>query len=263
MSLYVYESGPKEAPAIVFIHGGGFGGWMWQKQLEYFKVYHCIVPDLPEHGKSAGEKPLSLTKSAESVAGIIKERASGGRAHIVGHSLGAKVVIELLNLSPEAVDHAVAASALYNPSKLFNIAYSRSSNRLTASLTRYRWLMNAQAKQFKFPDEYYTGNFIKDSQALTAEVLDDIASEMYNHVKLPEGLSKAEVPSLIIAGGNELKAMKKSVGDMAKVLPDSKGIIINGALHNYPWAMCNLFNGIVDAWINDRPLPEKGIDYVK
>ena len=40
MAIYYVESGNKDAPTIVFIHGGGISGWMWAKQVEYFKDYH-------------------------------------------------------------------------------------------------------------------------------------------------------------------------------------------------------------------------------
>ena len=46
MPLYFEERGDKAATTIVFVHGGGTSGWMWGKQLEYFKDYHCLVPDL-------------------------------------------------------------------------------------------------------------------------------------------------------------------------------------------------------------------------
>ena len=59
MAFYVNEIGPASAPTLVFLHGGGGGGWMWQPQLEAFTDYHCLVPDLPEHGRSAEVKPFT------------------------------------------------------------------------------------------------------------------------------------------------------------------------------------------------------------
>ncbi len=64
MALYVNESGPASAPTVVFLHGGGGAGWMWQPQLEAFADYHCLVPDLPEHGRSAEVKPFTIAGSA-------------------------------------------------------------------------------------------------------------------------------------------------------------------------------------------------------
>lgn len=51
--LHYQEYGNKSAPTMmVFLHGAGVSGWMWDKQVDYFTDYHCVVPDLPEHGLS-------------------------------------------------------------------------------------------------------------------------------------------------------------------------------------------------------------------
>ena len=53
MNLHVKEIGQENQETIIFLHGCGLAGWMWDKQVESFKDYHCIVPDHPEHGRSA------------------------------------------------------------------------------------------------------------------------------------------------------------------------------------------------------------------
>jgi pimeloyl-ACP methyl ester carboxylesterase len=60
MALYIQESGPATAPTVVFLHGGGGAGWMWQPQIEQLGDYHCLVPDLPEQGQSVNEKPFTI-----------------------------------------------------------------------------------------------------------------------------------------------------------------------------------------------------------
>ncbi|MCM3358342.1 alpha/beta hydrolase [Psychrobacillus sp. MER TA 171] len=57
MALYYKEDGEQNEQIILFLHGGGVGGWMWDEQVQYFKgKYHCIVPDLPGHGREGTEK---------------------------------------------------------------------------------------------------------------------------------------------------------------------------------------------------------------
>ena len=73
MSLFYEEYGPSTAPTIVFLHGGGVSGWMWRPQIDHFKEdYHCLVPDLPEQGKSTDGTPFSIQNSAEQIAELIK-----------------------------------------------------------------------------------------------------------------------------------------------------------------------------------------------
>lgn len=52
--LSVCECGPATAPTICFLHAGGVSGWMWQPQVEVLQdTYHCLIPDLPEHGTAS------------------------------------------------------------------------------------------------------------------------------------------------------------------------------------------------------------------
>ena len=48
MALYIQETGSVTTPTIVFLHGGGGAGWMWQPQIDQLSDFHCLVPDLPE-----------------------------------------------------------------------------------------------------------------------------------------------------------------------------------------------------------------------
>jgi len=73
MTIYIKESGIDNAATILFIHGGGGGGWVWRPQVEKLTGYHCVIPDLPEQGLSLNEKPFSIKKSAHLMAEIIRK----------------------------------------------------------------------------------------------------------------------------------------------------------------------------------------------
>ena len=85
---------------------------MWQPQVERLADYHLLIPDLPGHGDSTGIRLTSIADAANRIAELIREQAHGGKAHVVGLSLGAQVAVYLLAQSPELVDHAVISSAL-------------------------------------------------------------------------------------------------------------------------------------------------------
>lgn len=224
---------------------------MWHKQVEHFSDYHCIVPDLPEHGKSINEGPLSLTDCADRIANLIESRANNSKAHVVGHSLGGKVVVELLSRRPDLVDHAVAASALSRPMFLLNLIHRPYIYKLSVAMIRNKGLLSLTAKQFKFPDKFYVENFKEDCNRLTPDSLYWIYDQLYQYQKIPTGLVNANVPTLIVAGEKEPKAMKQSVTDIVQALPKSKGILIKGADHTYPWAAYDEFNKIIGLWISD------------
>lgn len=259
MAMYFEERGNKTAATIVFIHGGGISGWMWGKQVDYFKDYHCLVPDLPEHGKSIEEGQISIRDSAYRIAELIKKHANGGKAHVVGHSLGAKVVVELLSIKPELIDHAIVASALFKPVPLMKLTHKHFVYKLTTSLLKLKWLTTFTVKQFNFTDKIYEDNCIKEFQGITDDILYRIYDELYQNLKLPEGLKKANVPTLVIAGEKELIAMRQSVVDIVNNLPNAKGILIENGLHTYPWVMYDDFNKIVEAWINNEQIVNQSV----
>src|SRR5579863_3294566 len=109
--LSVRECGPATTPTICFLHGGGVSGWMWRPQVESLQdTYHCLIPDMPEHGQSATIRPFTIADTAHRIAALICERAHGGRAHVIGLSEGAQVAVQILGSSPEVVDHAIISS---------------------------------------------------------------------------------------------------------------------------------------------------------
>ena len=254
MEIYFKEAGNKTGETIVFIHGGGISGWMWNKQLEYFKDYHCIVPDLPEHGNSMNAGEISIKESVNLIADIIKKHANGGRAHVVGHSLGAKVVVELLSTYPEIIDHAVIASALFRQIPIMKMTHKLFIYRLTVSMLKINWLLDLQVKQFKLPDRESEKNLKEDFRKMTADMLYRVYDELYQNLILPKGLDRAKVPALVIAGEKELNAMKQSVRDIVDELPNSKGILIKKGLHTYPMVMYDTFNEIVSSWLKNESI---------
>lgn len=245
MEMHVEQRGNKDAETIVFIHGGGVGGWMWEEQLKAFADYDCLVPDLPEHGESAAISPLTLEDCAERIAQLIRDRASGGKAILIGHSLGGKVIVQLLSQYPELVKKAVVASALFRPMLSMNAFLNRPTYRMIVWMMKQGRLLDMQAKQFKFPNAAYEENFKKDTRAQTVATLEHIYDELNKHLTIPLGLYRARLPVLVVAGEKEPKAMRGSVDDLIGMLPDAKKHMIPGALHNYPWAKAEEFNNLV------------------
>ena len=68
------EYGNMEGPLLVFIHGGGVGGWMWDKQIAYFKDYHCLVPTLQGHGGRSDETTFSIRGKCIEIIELIEQK---------------------------------------------------------------------------------------------------------------------------------------------------------------------------------------------
>lgn len=212
------------------------------------------MPDLPEHRNSMDAGPLSLHDCALRVADLIGKTVSGGKAHAIGHSLGGKTIVEMLALRPDVVDRAVIASALFRPAPVFQLTHRRYIYRMTVSMLKSEWALSATAKQFGFKEKEDADKLKEDFRRLTPDSLYRIYDQLYQHLKLPEGLTGCEAPALVVAGQKELKAMRLSVPDIVEQLPNSKGVIIKGANHTYPWEMSDTFNEIAKAWLEGKDI---------
>lgn len=251
MTIHFEVKGNKNKPCIVFVHGGGMSGWMWNKQVEYFSDYYCIVPDLPEHGKSLNNRLISLGDCADQVANLIEKETIHQKAHVIGHSLGGKVVVELLSKRPDLVDHAIVASALFRPMFLLKLIHQPFIYQMSAAMLKNKYMLELTAKQFKFPEHNDLENLMLDFKKLTPGSLYRIYDQLHLYNTIPTELNHVSAPTLVIAGGKEIKAMKQSVIELAGVLPNSKALFVKNENHAYPWRAFEIFNKIIRLWITD------------
>ncbi|KAL4783347.1 Alpha/Beta hydrolase protein [Aspergillus varians] len=89
--------------SIVLIHGAFVSSTWWDLVIPHLPTeYHIVAPDLPGHGQSSQQK-FSIQAAADAIAQLIREKATDGQAHVVGHSLGARVAIQLACAHPDLV----------------------------------------------------------------------------------------------------------------------------------------------------------------
>ena len=111
--------------AIVFIHG--FGGWggLWQWQVEHFKSQAKVITvDLPGHGQTPWV-PSGLLDMADGLRQVL-DRENISRAHWVASSFGGLLALMLLETSP---DRAATLSLIGAPPR-FSAALSKFLRRL-------------------------------------------------------------------------------------------------------------------------------------
>ncbi len=252
MSLFFKEFGSGNAQTIVLLHGGGGAGWMWQPQIEQLMDYHLLVPDLPEHGQSRALQPFTFVDAAAQVAELIRTKAHGGRAHLVGLSLGAQTIVQLLSQSPEVIDHAVISGALVRA--IPGIGLTRLMTQMYWPFKDAAWLIRANMKSLGIPDKYFA-EFAADTKAMTLDsfVRVTTANALF---RIPPNLDRVSVPTLFLVGQKELKLMHDSLRDLLKAMPSAQGCVVANAIHNWSMQLPDLFTQTVRAWITDRDLPQ-------
>jgi pimeloyl-ACP methyl ester carboxylesterase len=85
-----------DGPVVVLIHGAGMDGTVWQLQTRYLahRGVRAFAVDLPGHGRSAGETLTTVEDMADWIARFLTV-AGLGAAHVVGHSMGSFIALEL------------------------------------------------------------------------------------------------------------------------------------------------------------------------
>lgn len=114
---------PDARPTIVFLHGTRLTGASWAAQVaELGAEFHCLTPDLAGHGIAA-EAEFSLADAAERVAELIGREAHGGRAILVGLSLGGYVAMDVAARWPDRVRGLVISGATAEPVGARSLAF--------------------------------------------------------------------------------------------------------------------------------------------
>jgi pimeloyl-ACP methyl ester carboxylesterase len=256
MDLYFKESGPENSETIVFLHGGGLSGWMWEKQLESFTDYHCLVPDLPEHGKSQDIKPFTMENAADQVINLIEQKAHNRKTHVVGISLGAQIIVKMLSKSPEFIDHAVISGTLVRtlPATELILKLLNYTIKAYMPIKDSDFLIKSNIRSYGIPKDNFE-SLKEATRSLDADALNRMLHENM-FFRIPEGLEKADNPVLVIAGEKEYGIMKKSASDLFKAFPNSEGYIASNMVHTWNLTSPEFFNNVVRSWITDKKLPD-------
>ena len=251
MALFVHETGPTEAPAIVFLHGVGVSGWMWNRQIAALPEYRCLNVDLPGHGRSNQVPWRSLADTADQIAYLIADLVPRRRAHVVGLSLGGQVVLVLLERSPEVVDHALVSGVTAAP--MPNRSWLRPQLWLTSAVMKRGWFARQQAKSLGFgPSEQAA--LAASLEAMSMEAYRRIMEEVVDYMA-PAALGKVPVPTLVTAGGNESQIILDAVEAIPRLMPNAQGCLAPGLNHGWNVEAPDLFTAMIRAWITDAPLP--------
>ena len=227
---------------------------MWDKQIQYFTQYHCIVPNLPEHGLDNNEIHFSIKRSAEEIIKLIEEKASGKKVNLIGFSLGSQVIIKLLSIKPDLIDTAIINSAAVRPlshaKKLI-----KPTLRLTFPLIKMRWFSRLQAKSLYIGKDYFE-RYYEESCQIKSDTLVRVLEENMSF-KIPEDFRKATGKILVTVGEKEKAIMIKSAKDLVEANSNCSGVILPGVGHGVSLATPDFFNYLVEVWIDEGNLPKE------
>ncbi len=110
--LHAEQSGPEDAPALVFLHGflGDRRDWTYIAG-SMAQSHRCIVLDLPGHGQSASREIPESFDAAVDLIDATLEACGAATCTLAGYSMGGRLALGLALRHPQRVRALVLESA--------------------------------------------------------------------------------------------------------------------------------------------------------
>jgi len=224
---------------VILIHGVGLDASIWQPQIEVLRDrYDVIAVDMLGHGGSSlPPSDAQLRDYAEQLVALA-EALGLGNAHVIGHSMGALVAIELALSYPHRVRSVVALNAVYCRTPEQRAAVEARAAAIAAedggaSLEEpiARWFGNPippahreQAAQVR----RLLASADRIGYARSYHVF--ATSDMAHRGRLP----RLAVPALFMTGGNDRNSSPAMSRAMATAAPNGRCAVLEDAGHMMP-----------------------------
>jgi 3-oxoadipate enol-lactonase len=237
---------------LVFLHGLGGGKAVWDRQVEHFRAlgYACTAWDQPGYGQSPIVEPYSF----EALAGAL-DRLVGGKAVIVGHSMGGLVAQEFYARYPQKV----AALALCFTSAAFaaGTAFAKQFVAMRVGPLDAGKSMLEIAREVlptqrgPVSDEASFQHAVR-IMAQVPPATYRKAVEAITTFDRRADLANIKVPTLLIAGSNDVTAPAALMERMAQRIPGSEFVVLQGCGHLGQMDQPGAFNQALEGFLRQR-----------
>ena len=176
LKLHYVDWGNHDKPLAILVHGGRDHARNWDfVALALRDRFHIVAPDLRGHGDSdwAIGGAYSITDHVLDLGQLLNALEPTGPATLIGHSLGAGVVLQRAGVFPEAVKAMIAIEGLGPPGAMLREtpAYERMES----------WVADMRALAQRKPREYPS---IEQAMARMREANPHLSEEMARHLTI-------------------------------------------------------------------------------
>jgi pimeloyl-ACP methyl ester carboxylesterase len=221
-------------PAVVFLHGAGFDHSAWALHSRWFAHHgHAVlVPDLPGHGRSAGPALPTIAAMADWTSALL-EAAGAGPAHLIGHSMGSLIALDMAARHPDRVTAlsliGTAATMTVGP----DLLKAAETNDQAAIDMVSIWGLGyaAELGGSRAPGLWMHGGAQATLQRCAPGVLfnDLSACNAYQDALTAAALIKA--PVTLVLGERDMMTPAKAGKALASAMPQAKTVVLRGAGH--------------------------------
>lgn len=229
-----YEQHGEAGPPLIFIHGAGASHDMWKPQVEHFSgTYNVITYDLRGHQKSEGsDDKYTCELFADDLHQLI-DRLGLQEPVVIGLSLGGMVAQEYAvkyqsNLKGLVLSDTAVAAALTKSDKLTKAMFPSWMVKWTIRRMSDEGYANWSFKYFDISEDI-RNYLIQEQLKLRKEELLKITDAIYSFKLLP--IDTINVPTLVILGENERKAVFPHADKMVELIKNSRKVIVPSSGH--------------------------------
>lgn len=248
VDMHLRESGTSGSPAVVFLHGVGNSGRMWKGHMAEMSGFHCLAPDLPGFGDSNQLAWTSRTDISDRVAALIRSAIPGGKAHVVGLSLGGSIAHTMLGRHPELLDRVVIDGCGVLP--WWGIGLIKTGVVAMSPFLHTRPLIRVVGNAFGLDEEAQA-----DMQRASPAAFRRGFAEA-NSTRITATQLEAPCPTLLVAGEFETKPpVRASNAALAGLMPHAEARYVVGCGHGWIGEKPDLHRRMVQAWLTGEDLP--------
>ena len=243
-------------PTLIFIHGVGMCGEIWQPQVEYFsKSYRVITYDFLGHGQSPLPKnEPTLDDYVEQLNNLVGTIGVSNFS-LVGHSMGAIISVAFARKFPLKVNALVPLNIVFNRSKkaqkdvLMRANQILESNKiLNIEKTLERWFKNNVS-----PSEL---NKIDKVRSWLKNTSPKGYGEAYRLFALSDkvfinNLYQLKLPVLYLTGSEDPNSTTLMSEQISQETPNSSSKSVNGEAHMMSYIAANKVNPIIEQFFTD------------
>lgn len=243
------EQGGGDATPILFLHGVGSDKSVWQPQLDHFgRSRRAIAFDYPGYGESGFREGATRDDFAAAIlAGM--DALGIGRAHVCGLSLGGVIAIAMRAAAPDRITSLIIADSFAaHPDGQGihdrSVAASQAMSMGDLAAARAPLLLGKAASEE-----------LKEGIVATMAAIDPAAYRLgAAAVWLADQRDRAAriaVPTLILCGDEDSITPPSLSEELARLIPQSRLEILNGAGHLANAEQPKMFNEAIDRHLSE------------
>jgi pimeloyl-ACP methyl ester carboxylesterase len=242
----------EDAPGVVFIHGAGMDHTVWVMPSRHFARhgYNVIAPDLPGHGRSAGEPLASIDGIADWICKLM-EAIGQQQAVIVGHSMGSLTALNLAARHPGYAS-GLALLGTSTPMRVADLLLDAArNNEHTAIDMANTWSHSrfAQIGGSEVPGMWMTVGGERLLERAGDNVFFTDLNACNDFANGAELAAEVQCPSLVILGAQDMMTAPVNSYRVAEAIPDCRTVELDHCGHSMlserPDAVLNALRSLI------------------